>query len=86
MQSIRRKLILLILSAVLICTAVSAGFGLWTISRLQRQSSEQILTLTCQQQAGKLNQSLINIEGSVEACGELVTSKLGARRPRRRDL
>ena len=67
---------MLSLLCVLLGTAVTAAFGLRIVSKVQTQSSDQILALTCREQTGKLNQELLGIEGSVDACAELVTTSL----------
>ena len=78
MHSIRSKITALSLSCVLLCTAITAGISYWFFSRAQTQSSDKIMSLTCLEHTNRLNQELLGVEGSVNACAELVTSSLSA--------
>ena len=81
MKSIRHKLVLFSLLCALLGTAITTAVGLLAISQTQNRSSEQILTLTCLEESSDLNQTLLNIEGSVEACSDIITSELSSLEP-----
>ena len=78
MRSIRSKITVLNMVCILACTAAMAGIGFWLISRLQAQSSDQIISLICLDETSKINRDLIDIEGSVDACAEIVQSGMSS--------
>lgn len=76
MKSIRSKITVLVMSCVLLCMGVMAGIDVLFVSRMQAQSSDQILSLACIEQTSKLNRELIDVEGSVDACADIVKDSL----------
>ena len=47
MRSIRGKFLQLNLISILLCVILIGGLGLWSISLIQRDTSQEILNLTC---------------------------------------
>lgn len=72
MVSIRSKFTAICLLFILLSTAIVGGSALLAISRIQEQSSDEIMSLTCLQQAGELNEELMHVKTSVDACAELM--------------
>lgn len=76
MKSIQSKFVVLSIISILLCTLLVGGVGLWSMARAQEQSSDEILSLTCQQQSYKIDQELMDIEGSVNACADAIEANL----------
>lgn len=76
MRSIQSKFATLCLVGMLLCTVIVGGLGVWSTSRTQEDSSDQILALTCLQEANKLNQELLSIQSSVNGCADVILDDL----------
>lgn len=76
MVSIRSKFTAICLLFILLSTAIVGGSALLTILRIQEQSSDEIMSLTCLQQAEELNEELMHVKTSVDACAELMQSNV----------
>lgn len=72
MGSIKSRFTAICLLFIVLSTTVIGGIAVWSTWTIQEESSNQIMSLTCLQQAGKLNEEFINVETSVDACAEIM--------------
>ena len=78
MRSIQGKFTILGLIAVLICTTVIGGLGVWSILQAQDSSSDQILVHTCREEAMKIDRELLSVQGAVDSCADIALDELPA--------
>ncbi len=76
MKSIQGKFVTLSLVSILLSTLVVGGFGIWFTARTQREASDQILALTCREEANELDMQLSGIETAVMSSADLVENGL----------
>ena len=76
MNSIRNKFTVLNLFIIFLCTFIMGGIGFWFTAQSQEASSEEILQLTCKQEAGYLNQEFYSIQHSVEIFAEQASDRM----------
>ena len=76
MRSIRGKFLHLNLSSILLCVALIGGLGLWSVSVIQRDSSKEILNLTCRLEGMQLNETLDSIKESVDLFCAMTVNQL----------
>lgn len=78
MGSIRGKFLQLNLISILLCVVLIGGLGLWSISLIQSDSSQQILNLTCRVEGQKLNDTIDSIQTSVNLFCEMIDSQVSS--------
>lgn len=66
MKSIQNKFILLIMSCIILSAATIGGVGILHATRLVDTDSEEIMELTCREQARKMDMIFKSIESSVD--------------------
>ena len=66
MKSIRGKFLRLNLVSILLCVVLIGGVGLWSLSVIQSNTSQEILTLTCRAEGQALDDSISSIQDSVD--------------------
>ncbi|MBQ6927486.1 MAG: diguanylate cyclase [Oscillospiraceae bacterium] len=76
MRSIRGKFLQLNLISILLCVVLIGGVGLWSISRIQRDSSQDILNLTCRVEGQQLNEIIDSIQASVNLFCEMIDAQV----------
>ena len=76
MRSIRGKFLQLNLISILLCVTLIGGLGLWSVSVIQRDSSRQILNLTCRLEGMVLNDTLDSIKESVDLFCAMTSNQL----------
>lgn len=76
MRSIRGKFLQLNLISILLCVALIGGLGLWSVSVIQRDSSKEILNLTCRLEGIQLNETLDSIKESVDLFCAMTVNQL----------
>ena len=76
MGSIRGKFLQLNLISILLCVVLIGGLGLWSISLIQSDSSQQILNLTCRVEGQTLNDTIDSIQTSVNLFCEMIDSQV----------
>ena len=76
MRSIRGKFLQLNLVSILLCVALVGGLGLWSLSRIQKDSSQHILNLTCRVEGQKMNDIISSIKSSVDLFCETIDSQV----------
>ena len=76
MRSIRGKFLQLNLISILLCVGLIGGVGLWSISRIQRDSSQDILNLTCRVEGQQLNEIIDSIQASVNLFCEMIDAQV----------
>lgn len=62
MKSIRGKFLRLNLVSILLCVVLIGGVGLWSLSVIQSNTSQEILTLTCRAEGQALDDSISSIQ------------------------
>lgn len=65
MKSIQTKIISLIMMAVVLCSGVIGGIGIWHIKNVSEQNSAQIMNLGCREEGKKIEHIFHSIEQSV---------------------
>lgn len=78
MNSIRQKFTVLILICIFLCTLIEGGMAFWYVSYFQRSSSDQILSMTCRQEAESLNREFSAIHDSVNMYADTALRRLPA--------
>lgn len=76
MKSVRSKIILLIVTAVIVATSITGLIGIISFGRAIDANSVQEMNLTCNEKAQELNNVLGRIEQSVEILSEYTTDNL----------
>lgn len=76
MHSIRGKFLQLNLISILLCVVLIGGLGLWSISHIQQESSQEILNLTCRVEGQKLNEVIGNIQANVNLFCEMIDAQV----------
>lgn len=76
MKSVRSKIILLIVTAVIVATSITGLIGIISFGRAIDANSVQEMNLTCSEKAQELNNVLGRIEQSVEILSEYTTDNL----------
>lgn len=76
MRSIRGKFLQLNLISILLCVILIGGLGLWSVSVIQRDSSKEILNLTCRLEGMQLNETLDSIKESVDLFCAMTANQL----------
>ena len=66
MKSIQTKIISLIMMAVVLCSGVIGGIGVWHIKNVSEQNSAQIMNLRCREEGKKIEHIFHSIEQSVK--------------------
>lgn len=72
MRSIQSKFVTLSVIAILLCIGVVGGFGIWSMARAQEDSSNQLLSHICLNNARNFDIELVSIQGAVDACADIV--------------
>lgn len=78
MKSIQSKFVTLSVIAITLCMVVFGGFGIYYVMQSQEESSDRILSLTCQNEANYFDIELASIEGAVDSCADIVESTVGS--------
>lgn len=78
MRSIRSRFLLMNLISLLLCAVMVGGLGLWSVSALQRDSSKDILSLTCRTEGSELNEVLHSIQDSVDIFCDYTDARLSS--------
>jgi len=76
MRSIRGKFLQLNLTSILLCVVLIGGLGLWSISHIQGESSQEILNLSCRVEGQKLNDTIDSIQSSVNLFCQMIDGQL----------
>lgn len=76
MRSIQGKLLTLTVLAIMLCAAVVGGLGMWSTAHVQETSTNEVLALTCHNEARKFDQQLMGIQSAVSGCAEIVADNL----------
>ncbi|MGN0342751.1 MAG: diguanylate cyclase domain-containing protein [Roseburia sp.] len=76
MKSVQTKIILLILTGIIVATAVTGVTGIVRFGRAIDEDSAKVMNLTCSEKAQELNTVLGRIEQSVEILSEYATDNL----------
>ena len=66
MNSIRGKFLRLNLTSILLCVVLIGGLGLWSISKIQADTSRDILAMQCRAEGQTLNDIIRSIQDSVD--------------------
>lgn len=66
MKSIQAKIISLIMMAVILCSVVIGGIGIWHIKNVSQVNSAQIMNLRCREEGKRIEHILHSIEQSVK--------------------
>ena len=66
MKSIQTKIISLIMMAVVLCSGVIGGIGIWHLKTVSEQNSAQIMNLACREEGKKIEHIFHSIEQSVK--------------------
>jgi diguanylate cyclase (GGDEF)-like protein len=78
MNSISKKFTALNLICILLFAFLFGGVGFWFISNSETKASEQILKLTCRQEANSLNQELHGIQSAINVFSEIAEDRLAS--------
>lgn len=66
MKSIQTKIIGLIMMAVILCSGVIGGIGIWHIKNVSEQNSAQIMNLHCREEGKRIEHIFHSVEQSVK--------------------
>lgn len=76
MNSISRKINVLNLVTIFLCTFIMGGVGFWFTSNSRKDTSDEILSLTCRQETNFLNLEMFEAKQSVDLFSELATGDM----------
>lgn len=76
MSSIRGKFLRLNLFSTLLCVLLIGGLGLWSISVIQKRSSQDLLSLTCRVEGQVLEADITSIRESVDLFSTMIDDNL----------
>lgn len=66
MKSIQTKIISLIMMAVILCSGVIGGIGIWHIKNVSEQNAAQIMNLYCREEGKRIEHIFHSVEQSVK--------------------